>query len=341
MTDSPQQQTPALHQSLAEFGTSHYTGTDGLDGLESVLTAIAEGARRLESQIRGAALVGVLGSTGETNIQGEIVQRLDAASSDTFVEVLSDSGRVAIVGCEEIEAPVIVGDSPKHSYMVLMDPLDGSSNIDVAVSIGSIFGIWKRDPNAPVTPDSLLRPGNEQVAAAYVVYGSSTVLTVATEGRVDGFTLDPSSGNLPGGDSIGGEFRLTSPDMNIPAKAPYYSVNDGNTARWEPGIVKAVDDLRPGRSQRYIGSLVADFHRNLLKGGIFLYTADSKNVDGRLRLMYEANPLGYIAEQAGGAVSDGKMRVLDVVPDRLHQRTPLIVGNRALVEQSVTTIKSA
>jgi fructose-1,6-bisphosphatase I len=329
MTASPQHRAPALHQSLAEFGASRYCGTDGLDGLESVLTAIAEGARRLESQIRGAALVGVLGSTGETNVQGEIVQRLDTASSDTFVEVLSDCGRVAIVGCEEIEAPVMVGDSPEHSYMVLMDPLDGSSNIDVAVSIGSIFGIWKRDPDAAVTPDSLLRPGNEQVAAAYVVYGSSTVLTVATEGRVDGFTLDPS----------GGEFRLTAPDLNIPAKAPYYSVNDGNTARWEPGIVKAVDDLRPGRSQRYIGSLVADFHRNLLKGGIFLYTADSKNVDGRLRLMYEANPLGYIAEQAGGAVSDGKMRVLDIVPDRLHQRTPLILGDRALVEQSVATIQ--
>jgi len=337
MADSPQQQAPVLHQqSLAEFGVSRYSGTDGLDGLESVLAAIAEGARRLELQVRGAALVGVLGSTGETNVQGEIVQRLDAASSDTFVEVLSDSGRVAIVGCEEIEAPVIVGDSPEHGYMVLMDPLDGSSNIDVAVSIGSIFGIWKRDPNAPVTPDSLLRPGNEQVAAAYVVYGSSTVLTVATEGRVDGFTLEPT-----GGDRAGGEFRLTSSDMNIPAKAPYYSVNDGNTARWEPGIVKAVDDLRPGRSQRYIGSLVADFHRNLLKGGIFLYTADSKNVDGRLRLMYEANPLGYIAEQAGGAVSDGKMRVLDIVPDRLHQRTPLIVGDRALVEQSVATIQGA
>jgi fructose-1,6-bisphosphatase I len=336
MTDSPQQQAPALHQSLAGFGAARYSGTDSLDGLESVLTAIAEGARRLESQIRGAALVGVLGSTGETNVQGEIVQRLDAASSDTFVEVLSESGRVAIVGCEEIEAPVIVGDSPEHGYMVLMDPLDGSSNIDVAVSIGSIFGIWKRDPNAPVTPDSLLRPGNEQVAAAYVVYGSSTVLTVATEGRVDGFTLEPT-----GGDRAGGEFRLTSSDMNIPAKAPYYSVNDGNTARWEPGIVKAVDDLRPGRSQRYIGSLVADFHRNLRKGGIFLYTADSKNVDGRLRLMYEANPLGYIAEQAGGAVSDGKMRVLDIVPDRLHQRTPLIVGDRALVEQSVATIQGA
>lgn len=331
MTVSPPHPSPDQHQSLGEFAAARYAGTEALDGLEAVLNAIAEGARRLESQIRGAALVGVLGTTGETNVQGEIVQRLDEASSDTFVEVLSKCGRVAIVGCEEIEAPVMVGDSPDHSYMVLMDPLDGSSNIDVAVSIGSIFGIWRRNPDAPLTPNSLLRPGNEQVAAAYVVYGSSTVLTVATEGHVDGFAMEPSTG----------EFRLTSPDLRIPDKAPYYSVNDGNTARWAPGIAKAVDDLRPGRSQRYIGSLVADFHRNLLKGGIFLYTADSKNTGGRLRLMYEANPLGYVAEQAGGAVSDGIQSVLDVMPDHLHQRIPLIVGDQALVEQTVATMKGA
>ena len=331
MTVSPKRPSSGHHQSLGEFGATRYAGTEAFDGLEAVLNAIAEGARSLESQIRGGALVGVLGTTGETNVQGEIVQRLDEASSDTFVKVLSDCGRVAIVGCEEIEAPVMVGDSPDHRYMVLMDPLDGSSNIDVAVSIGSIFGIWKRDADAPLTPDSLLRPGNEQVAAAYVVYGSSTVLTVATEGHVDGFTMEPSTGEL----------RLTSPDLRIPDKAPYYSVNDGNTARWAPGIAKAVDDLRPGRSQRYIGSLVADFHRNLLKGGIFLYTADSKNTEGRLRLMYEANPLGYVAEQAGGAVSDGIQSVLDVVPDHLHQRIPLIVGDRALVEQTVATMKGA
>ncbi len=317
------------HQPLKDFAASRYPGSSPLDGFDSVVTAIAAGARDLESQIRAAGLAGVLGTTGETNVQGEIVQRLDAASSDTFVRVLRDCGRVAIVGCEELEEPVAFGDSPDHRYMVLMDPLDGSSNIDVAVSIGSIFGIWTRHPGAKVTPDSLLRPGSEQVAAVYVVYGSSTVLTVATDASVDAFTMDPDSG----------EFALTNPDLRFPEQTPYYSVNDGNTARWTQGIAKAVDDLRPGRSQRYIGSLVADFHRNLLKGGIFLYTADSKNVEGRLRLMYEANPLGYVAEQAGGAVSDGERRVLDVVPSRLHQRTPLIVGDRSLVEQAVSTIR--
>ena len=317
------------HQPLKDFASSRYPGSGVLDGFESIVAAIAAGARDLESQIRAAALAGVLGTTGETNVQGEIVQRLDAASSDIFVQVLGDCGRVAIVGCEELEQPVLFGDSPDHRHIVLMDPLDGSSNIDVAVSIGSIFGIWARRSEDEVSPSSLLRPGCEQVAAVYVVYGSSTVLTIATEGRVDTFTMDPCSG----------EFALTNPDLRFPEKAPYYSVNDGNTARWSPGIVKAVDDLRPGRSQRYIGSLVADFHRNLLKGGIFLYTADTKNIDGRLRLMYEANPLGYVAEQAGGAVSDGKRRLLDVVPSRLHQRTPLIVGERSLVEQTVATIQ--
>ncbi len=316
------------HQPLEEFAAARYPSAGPLAGLGDVLGAIAAGARELDSQIRAAGLAGILGTTGETNVQGEIVQRLDAASSDTFVRVLGECGRVALVGCEEIEGPVTLGDGPGHRFMVLMDPLDGSSNIDVAVSIGSIFGIWERAQGARLAPDSLLRPGSEQVAAAYVVYGSSTVLTVATEGRVDGFTMDPGTG----------DFALTNPGLRFPESTPYYSVNDGNTARWRPGVARAVDDLRAGRSQRYIGSLVADFHRNLLKGGIFLYTDDSRNVDGRLRLMYEANPLGYVAEQAGGAASDGRRRVLDVVPSRLHQRTPLIIGDRALVETAVATM---
>ena len=316
------------HQPLEEFAASRYPPSGPLAGLGAVLGAIADGARELDAQIRAAGLAGILGTTGETNVQGEIVQRLDAASSETFVRVFDECGAVAAVGCEEIEEPVALGDGPDRRFMVLMDPLDGSSNIDVAVSIGSIFGIWARGAGSALAPGSLLRPGSEQVAAAYVVYGSSTVLTVATEGRVDGFTMDPRTG----------DFALTNPDLRFPGRTPYYSVNDGNTARWEPGVARAVDELRAGRSQRYIGSLVADFHRNLLKGGVFLYTADSTNVDGRLRLMYEANPLGYVAEQAGGAVSDGRRRVLDVVPSRLHQRTPLIVGDRALVERTVATM---
>jgi fructose-1,6-bisphosphatase I len=212
--------------------------------------------------------------------------------------------------------------------MVLMDPLDGSSNIDVAVSIGSIFGIWRRDPSEPVTERSLLRPGSEQVAAAYVVYGSSTVMVMATHNSVQGFTLDPDTGS----------FTITHPDLRIPDNCLYYSTNEGNFKALDESTQQAMTSLRDTYSLRYVGSLVADFHRNLLKGGIFLYPADLKRPDGRLRLMYEANPLGFVAEQAGGTASTGKQRIMEVVPERLHQRTPLILGNKDVVEEAVAII---
>jgi len=297
-------------------------------GLEAVIMAIAEGARRIQQQVQQAALTDELGVTGEVNVQGEIVQRLDTASSDTFVETLSQSGHVAAIGCEEIENPVIVEGEVADGYIVLMDPLDGSSNIDVAVSIGSIFGIWKRRPGETVNDDSLLRPGNEQVAAAYVVYGSSTVLVLATEDNVCGFTLDTESGT----------FAVTHPDIKIPADCPYYSTNEGNNKVLDEPTQRAIGLLRDKYSQRYVGSLVADFHRNLLKGGIFAYPADTNRKDGRLRLMYEANPLGYVAEQAGGAASTGYARILDIIPKELHQRTPLILGNKDVVEATVSVI---
>ena len=296
--------------------------------LEAVIMAIAEGARRIQQQVQQAALTDALGVTGEVNVQGEIVQRLDTASSDTFVETLSQSGHVAAIGCEEIENPVIVEGEVADGYIVLMDPLDGSSNIDVAVSIGSIFGIWKRRPGETVIDDSLLRPGNEQVAAAYVVYGSSTVLVLATKNNVCGFTLDTESGT----------FAVTHPDIKIPADCPYYSTNEGNNKVLDEPTQRAIGLLRDKYSQRYVGSLVADFHRNLLKGGIFAYPADTNRKDGRLRLMYEANPLGYVAEQAGGAASTGYARILDIIPKELHQRTPLILGNKDVVEATVSVI---
>jgi fructose-1,6-bisphosphatase I len=297
-------------------------------GLEAVIMAIAEGARRIQQQVQQAALTDALGVTGEVNVQGEIVQRLDTASSDTFVETLSQSGHVAAIGCEEIENPVIVKGEVADGYIVLMDPLDGSSNIDVAVSIGSIFGIWKRRPGETVIDDSLLRPGNEQVAAAYVVYGSSTVLVLATKNNVCGFTLDTESGT----------FAVTHPDIKIPADCPYYSTNEGNNKVLDEPTQRAIGLLRDKYSQRYVGSLVADFHRNLLKGGIFAYPADTNRKDGRLRLMYEANPLGYVVEQAGGAASTGYVRILDIIPKELHQRTPLILGNKDVVEATVSVI---
>ena len=313
---------------LQQFVISEWQKTGQNDGLGAVIMAIANGSVRVQQQVQQAALADALGTTGETNVQGEIVQRLDAASSDIFVETLSQSGHVAAIGCEEIERPVIVAGEVANGYIVLMDPLDGSSNIDVAVSIGSIFGIWLKSPGETVNDDSLLRSGNQQVAAAYVVYGSSTVLVLATKDSVQGFTLDSESDS----------FIMTHPNIKIPADCPYYSTNEGNNKVLDESTQKAIALLRDKYSQRYVGSLVADFHRNLLKGGIFAYPADTNRKEGRLRLMYEANPLGYVAEQAGGAASTGYERIMDVIPKELHQRTPLILGNKDVVDETVSVI---
>ena len=313
---------------LQQYLNSDWQTIGQNDGLGAVIMAIADGSVRVQQQVQQAALADALGTTGETNVQGEIVQRLDAASSDIFVETLSHSGHVAAIGCEEIERPVIVEGEVADGYIVLMDPLDGSSNIDVAVSIGSIFGIWQKNPGETVNDDSLLRPGNQQVAAAYVVYGSSTVLVLATKDSVQGFTLDIESGS----------FAVTHPNIKIPADCPYYSTNEGNNKVLDEPTQKAITLLRDKYSLRYVGSLVADFHRNLLKGGIFAYPADTNRKEGRLRLMYEANPLGYVAEQAGGAASTGYERIMDIIPKELHQRTPLILGNKNVVDETVSVI---
>ena len=313
---------------LQQFVIAEWQKTGQNDGLGAVIMAIANGSVRVQQQVQQAALADALGTTGETNVQGEIVKRLDAASSDIFVETLSQSGHVAAIGCEEIERPVIVAGEVANGYIVLMDPLDGSSNIDVAVSIGSIFGIWLKSPGETVNDESLLRSGNQQVAAAYVVYGSSTVLVLATKDSVQGFTLDSESDS----------FIMTHPNIKIPADCPYYSTNEGNNKVLDESTQKAITLLRDKYSQRYVGSLVADFHRNLLKGGIFAYPADTNRKEGRLRLMYEANPLGYVAEQAGGAASTGYERIMDVIPKELHQRTPLILGNKDVVDETVSVI---
>ncbi len=318
-----------LYQPLPDFLASCWIGNEKLDGLQAVVLALAEGSRTLGAKIRGGMLEDVIGSTGEVNVQGEIVQKLDALASDTFVDKLSTCGRVAAIGSEEIAETVIVGDDPEHQYLVQMDPLDGSSNIDVAVSIGSIFGVWKRKGKEPVDDAAMLKSGDEQVAALYTVYGSCTKLVLATADNVQGFTLDPR-------DRV---FRLTNPDIRFPGENTYYSTNEGNFKNWDEGTQNAICSLRREYSLRYVGCLVTDFHRNLLKGGIFLYPGTPKNPEGKLRLMYEANPLGFIAEQAGGAASSGTQRILDIQPQDLHQRTPLIVGKREVVEQTVSIIQ--
>ncbi|MCL0044098.1 fructose-1,6-bisphosphatase [Dehalococcoidia bacterium] len=315
-------------ETLGEFVSLNFAGNALYDGLGDVLLALSRGAYKVHEQVQAAALADILGSTGESNVHGEIVQRLDEASSKIFVDVLIDSGYVALIGCEEIEKPVIAQSSQEKPYMVLMDPLDGSSNIDVAVSIGSIFGIWRKDAGETAVEDSPLRPGSQQVAAAYIVYGSSTIMVVATSKQVNGFTLDSQTGT----------FILTHKDIRIPSECPYYSTNEGNFKVLDKPTQTAISSLRSSLSLRYVGSLVADFHRNLLKGGIFLYPADASRPQGRLRLMYEANPLGYVAEQAGGAASTGRHRILDIQPAELHEKTPLIIGNRGAVEQVVSVI---
>ena len=300
------------------------------DGLYGIISAIAFGATKLHYKIRFSALGDKLGVTGETNVHGEQVQKLDVEGTNIFLDVLRNSGYVSVVGGEELENLKVVGAGSDCSYTVLMDPIDGSSNIDVAVSIGSIFGIWLTDNDSKSTDNSILTPGNQQVAAVYTIYGSSTVLVFAISGRVVGFTLDPTDDT----------FRLTHPQILFPDKCKYYSTNEGNFDRLDPSTQRAIINLRNNYSLRYVGSLVADFHRNLISGGVFVYPTDSEYSAGKLRLMYEANPLSFIACNAGGDSSSGEMSILDIQPRSLHQRTPLIIGNKDIVARTVEIMTS-
>lgn len=270
---------------------------------------------------RMASLADMLGGTGEVNVQGEAVQRLDVEGQHAFERCLRESERVAAMASEEQAQVVTVADDPSHSFLAVFDPVDGSSNIDVAVTIGSIFGIYARPAGAALVEETFLRPGTEQVAAGYTLYGSSTMFVVATEAGVDAYTLDPDRNT----------FRLTQAGIRFPEECAYYSVNEHYSDGWVPGVRQAVSELRAQCAARYVGSLVADFHRNLLKGGVFLYPGEATNASGKLRLLYEAGPLAFVAEKAGGGASNGAQRILELTPEHLHQRTPLFVGNREAV----------
>lgn len=285
--------------------------------------------------MRRAGLLDVLGRVGRVNVQGEEQQKLDVLANETMKAALAHTGRLCVMASEEDEGPI---PTPREyragKYVLLYDPLDGSSNIDVNVSIGTIFSVHRRITDAgPGQLRDLIQPGKKQVAAGYVIYGSSTVMVYTSGHGVHGFTLDPSIG----------EFLLWNADIKTPPAGSYYSVNESNYPRWSPGYRKAVDclkgaDGKGAKNARYIGSLVADFHRNLIAGGIFLYPADTKSPKGKLRLLYEAAPLAFVAEQAGGAASDGVRRILDIEPTELHQRTPLVIGSRedvAFVERTL------
>lgn len=314
----------------------------------SLLNHISLAIRIINSRVRAAGLAGLLGYTGETNVQGEEVQKLDAFSNEVLLNVLDRSGHCGVIGSEELDEAQIGTNHEK--YVVLFDPLDGSSNIDTNVGIGTIFAILRR-PEPGLTMPNLrdaLRPGREIAAAGYVLYGPSTVFVLSTGQGAHGFTLDPSIG----------EFFLSQPDIRVPKRGTCFSVNEGNYSRWSPGIqswsrwIKGDEaKLPPGFGQgsepfktpygtRYVGSLVADAHRTLMKGGIFAYPADSKSTSGKLRLLYEANPMAFLFEQAGGLATSGTERILDIMPTSLHQRTPLILGSKDDVEAFQQFVKN-
>jgi fructose-1,6-bisphosphatase I len=295
--------------------------------LSNLLYDIALAAKIIAAAIRRAGLVNILGSAGAHNVQGEEQQKLDVIANETIKNCLNHTGRVCVMASEEDEDIIPVPpEYPVGKYAVLYDPLDGSSNINVNSAVGTIFSIYRRiSMEGRGTVSDVLQPGCKQVAAGYVMYGSSTMLVYTTGQGVHGFTLDPTIG----------EFLLSHPRIVTPRVGQYYSVNESNFWRWDKNVQAAVrglkgdlpDGLKP-KNSRYIGSLVADFHRNLVAGGIFLYPADSKNTRGKLRLLYEASPMAFIAEQAEGSATDGVNRILDVVPASLHQRTPLVIGSR-------------
>lgn len=295
----------------------------------SLLNQISLAAKLITARVRRAGLANILGYTGETNVQGESVQKLDVIANETLIQALRRGGYCAGLATEEMEDPVFFAGS-NASYLVVSDPLDGSSNIDVDISIGTIFAILRYDgSDGPATMESFLKPGRDLVAAGYVIYGSSTVLVFTTGKAVHGFTWDPTAG----------EFFLSHENIRCPERGAYYSINEGYSLRWTEGVrkwnafVKEKDDAA-GRpySHRYVGSLVADAHRTLMKGGIFAYPADKKSPTGKLRLLYEANPFAMIFEAAGGKASTGKRRMLDIQPTALHQRVPLVLGSRADVD---------
>jgi fructose-1,6-bisphosphatase I len=301
-----------------------YPGATGT--FVNLTQSIALAGKMISSRVNRAGLAGMLGETGELNIQGEFVQKLDQYANNTFTRALEHRGHTCMVVSEEEEEPVLVGEQ-WHSgrYVVTVDPLDGSSNIDVNATIGTIFGVYRRksEEGQAATLEDALRPGTDLVGAGYIIYGSGTIMVLGSEAGVHGFTLDPSVG----------EFFLSHPSITIP-EGKIYSCNEAYAPKWQPGVRTFLDRVKGrGFSARYIGSLVADFHRNLLKGGVFVYPATAKEPNGKLRLLYEGFPLAFLVEKAGGAATNGRTRILDHVPTSLHERTPLVIGSKALVEE--------
>ncbi|MGG9972778.1 class 1 fructose-bisphosphatase [Ferruginibacter sp. SUN002] len=320
---------------LDEFTIQQMRSIPGATGeLSGLLRDIGLAAKRVNVEVNKAGLVDILGDAGTTNVQGEEVKKLDIFANNQFMGVLRHGINCAGIGSEEMDDFVIFDDeiSMNSKYVCMFDPLDGSANIDVNVSIGTIFSVFKRvtERGTPVTAADFLQPGNRQVAAGYVIYGSSTILVYATKRGVNGFTLDQSIG----------EFSLSHPDIQCPPTGKIYSVNHGHFFQYTPGVQDYIHACQAKNAsnggpytQRYIGSMVSDVHRNLIKGGIFMYPAIKDKPGGKLRLMYECNPFAYIVEIAGGVATDGTQRILDIQPTGLHQRTPFYVGSKLMMEE--------
>lgn len=309
--------------------------------LSSLLRDIGLASKRVNVEVNKAGLVDILGDAGAVNVQGEDVKKLDIFANNQFVGVLKHGISCAGIGSEELDEVVVFDDevSNNSKYVVLFDPLDGSGNIDVNVSIGTIFSVYRRvsELGKPCTEADFLQPGNKQVAAGYIIYGSSTMLVYATRRGVNGFTLDPSIG----------EFCLSHPDIKCPDFGKIYSVNHGNFFQYEEPVRNYIsacqkkDKTNGGPyTQRYIGSMVSDVHRNLIKGGVFMYPGTIDKPKGKLRLLYECNPFAFIAEVAGGRATNGKQRILDIVPTELHQRTPLFIGSKGMMDELDTYLKN-
>ncbi len=322
------------NQTLGEFIIENQTSFKYSSGeLSRLINSIRLAAKVVNHEVNKAGLVDIIGAAGDMNIQGEDQQKLDVYANDKFIQTLTNRNIVCGIASEEEDDFISINsqdENNQNKYIVLIDPLDGSSNIDVNVSVGTIFSIYRRvtPVGTPVTLEDFLQKGSEQVAAGYVVYGTSTMLVYTTGDGVNGFTLNPAIGS----------FYLSHPDMKFSENGNIYSVNEGNYIHFPQGVKNYIkycqeeEDDRPYTS-RYIGSLVSDFHRNMIKGGIYLYPQSSKNPNGKLRLLYECNPMAFIAEQANGKSSDGFIRTMDVEPTELHQRVPFICGSRNMVEK--------
>jgi fructose-1,6-bisphosphatase I len=311
-----------LTRFIVEEGRKH---PDGSGDFTELLVELTRAGKMIASEVNKAGLADMFGTTGSTNVHGETVQKLDELANDIIIKSASGTGHLAAAVSEEMEEIYKVpGEQLRGACILVFDPVDGSSNIDVNVSIGTIFSIYRKLTEGEVGVEDVLRPANECACAGYIIYGNSTMLVYTTGHGVHGFTLDTASG----------EFLLSHEQIRIPVRGKYCSVNESNQRGWEAGVRAYVNYLKEedeatGRpySSRYIGSLVADFHRNLLKGGIFLYPGDLRSPQGKLRLVYEAAPLAFVVEQAGGKASTGREDISALKPDGLHQRVPLVIGS--------------